>query len=225
MKQILLIEDDTVISMVLKAYLDREGYSVRQAYSCREAISAFQSKTPELVLLDLGLPDGDGLTLLAYIRERSACPVIILTALSDLTHKLEGLNQGADDYISKPFIGEEVIARVNAVLRRSSHSFKQAEVQHYGSLRVNYKAHSVHLNEEELKFTPKDLDLLFYLLQHPNQTLSREQLIEGVWVYDYEGSDRAVDMAINRVRQALRNWNPLEGEIVTIRGMGYQARV
>jgi len=225
MKQILLVEDDTMISLVLKAYLDKAGFRVKQAYNCKEAISAFQSRTPELVLLDLGLPDGDGLTLLAYIRERNACPVIILTALSDLAHKLEGLNRGADDYIAKPFIGEEVIARVNAVLRRSSQNVKQAEVQHYGSLRVNFKAHSVHLNEDELKFAPKDLDLLFYLLQHPNQTLSREQLIEGVWGYDYEGSDRAVDMAINRVRQALRNWKPLEGEIVTIRGLGYQARV
>jgi DNA-binding response OmpR family regulator len=225
MKQLLVVEDDFAISMVLTAYLGKAGYSVRQAYSCREAISAFQSQPPELVLLDLGLPDGDGLTLLAYIRKINACPVIILTALSDLTHRLEGLNRGADDYIAKPFIGEEVIARVNAVLRRSSHSFKQTEAQHYGSLRVNYKAHTVHLNGEELKFTPKDLELLFFLLQHPNQTLSREQLIEGVWGFDYEGSDRAVDMAINRIRQALRHWKPLDGEIVTIRGLGYQARV
>jgi two-component system, OmpR family, response regulator VicR len=225
LKRILVIEDDTTISLVLRTYLEREGYIVKQVYSCKEAIDSFSVKMPDLVLLDLMLPDENGWTILQKIRERSACPVIMLTALGDINNKLEGLNQGADDYISKPFIGEEVIARVNTVLRRSSRILEQEDITYYGSLKVNFKAHSVHLNGEELKFTPKDLDLAFYLLQHPNQTLTREQLIEGVWGFDYDGSDRAVDLSIKRIRQTLRDWSTEEGEIITIRGLGYQARV
>ena len=120
MKHILVIEDDTTISLVLRTYLEREGYIVKQVYSCKEAIDSFSVKMPDLVLLDIMLPDENGWTILQKIRERSACPVIMLTALGDIHNKLDGLNQGADDYISKPFIGEEVVARVNTVLRRTS---------------------------------------------------------------------------------------------------------
>ncbi|WNR44104.1 response regulator transcription factor [Paenibacillus roseipurpureus] len=225
MKQILVVEDDTTISLVLKAYLEREHYSVRQAYTCQEAKDMFESHSPDLILMDITLPDDSGWNLLQFVRARSACPVIMLTALGTIQDKLQGLKQGADDYITKPFIGEEITARVDAVLRRSTRVFEQEDAKYFGSLKVNFKSHSVQLNGTELRFTPKDLDLLLYLLNHPNQTMTREQLIENVWGFDYEGSERAVDLAINRIRQTLRDWRTEEGEITTIRGLGYQARV
>ncbi|CAH1230867.1 Transcriptional regulatory protein WalR [Paenibacillus allorhizoplanae] len=225
MRSILIVEDDRTISLVLKAYLEKEGYSVRQAYTCKEAKESWDAHLADLVLLDITLPDDTGWRVLHYIRERSSCPVIMLTAIGTIQDKLQGLNSGADDYITKPFIGEEVVARINAVLRRSARVFEQEDAAYFGSLKVNFKSHAVYLKGTELRFTPKDLDLLFYLLRHPNQTLSRDQLIENVWGFDYEGSERAVDLAINRIRQTLRDWPTEEGEIATIRGVGYQARV
>lgn len=225
MRSILIVEDDRTISLVLKAYLEKEGYSIRQAYTCSEAKSQFENHKDDLILLDLTLPDGTGWSVLNYVRERSSCPVILLTAIGTIQDKLQGLHAGADDYITKPFIGEEVVARVQAVLRRTARVFEQEDATYFGSLKVNFKSHAVHLKGVELRFTPKDLDLFFYLLRHPNQTLTRDQLIENVWGFDYEGSERAVDLAINRIRQTLRDWSAEEGEIATIRGVGYQARV
>jgi two-component system response regulator VicR len=225
MRSILIVEDDRTISLVLKAYLEKDGYSVRQAYTCHEAKGQFDNHQDDLILLDLTLPDDTGWSVLKYVREKSSCPVILLTAIGTIQDKLQGLNAGADDYITKPFIGEEVVARINAVLRRTARVFEQEDATYFGSLKVNFKSHAVHLQGAELRFTPKDLDLLFYLLRHPNQTLTRDQLIEKVWGFDYEGSERAVDLAINRIRQTLRDWSAEEGEIATIRGVGYQARV
>ncbi|CAN7743996.1 response regulator transcription factor [Paenibacillus sp. LjRoot153] len=225
MRSILIVEDDRTISLVLKAYLEKEGYVVRQAYTCKEAKVLWDSQLADLVLLDITLPDDTGWSILHYVRERSSCPVIMLTAIGTIHDKLQGLNSGADDYITKPFIGEEIVARVTAVLRRTGRVFEQEDAAYFGSLKANFKSHSVYLKGTELRFTPKDLDLLFYLLRHPNQTLTRDQLIENVWGFDYEGSERAVDLAVNRIRQTLRDWRAEEGEIATIRGVGYQARV
>lgn len=171
------------------------------------------------------LPNMDGWDVLKYIRERSACPVIMLTALGGTEQKLRGLNEGADDYITKPFAAEEVVARVNAVLRRPAVLVKDQQTRIFGSLRVDFKAHSVTLHGVELQFHPKDLALLLFLAARPNQTFTREQLIEHLWGIDYEGSDRAVDLAIKRIRKTLQNWPPSEGEIRTLRGVGYQLSV
>jgi DNA-binding response OmpR family regulator len=224
-KPILVVEDEFAISLVLKAYLEKARYTVVQAFTYEEALDKWQKHMPALVLLDVMLPDGSGWDLLKLIRGRSACPVIMLTALGDLHSKLDGLNQGADDYILKPFVVEEVLARVNTVLRRSSHLFEQDSALFLGSLKIDFKAHQVYLHGIPLKLAPKDLALFLYLAEHPNQTLTREQLIERIWGFDYEGSDRAVDLAIKRIRQALKDWPSEEGDILTLRGVGYQIRV
>lgn len=222
MKKILVIEDEPAISKVLKAYLTKAGYEVIQAFTGESGMYHFRHSSPSLVVLDIMLPDTDGIEILKAIREQSSCPVIMLTALSSIQQKLTGLESGADDYIAKPFVAEEVVARVKAVLRRPVQLTNEDAVKYFGSLIVNFKAHSVSLKGIELQLTPRDLSLLLFLAKHPNQTFTREQLIERVWGIDYDGSDRAVDLAIKRIRKALYNWPTTEGEIRTFRGLGYQ---
>ncbi|MCM3732602.1 response regulator transcription factor [Fictibacillus nanhaiensis] len=222
MKTILLVEDEETISRVLTVYLKHEGYEVLQAFDGESGIKQFAEHTPNLVLLDVMLPDRDGWNILQEIRQNSSCPVIMLTALGDIDYRLKGLNQGADDYITKPFIGEEVIARINAVLRRSANVFETDNIKQYGSLSLNLDSHVVKINGEPVVLTPKDLSLLFFLAARPNRTFTRDNLIEQVWGLDYDGSERAVDLAIKRIRQALAPWPDSQGEIRTLRGLGYQ---
>ena len=224
MKKILIVEDELAISMVLKAYLVKAGYTVEQVFDGDEALRVFRQWKPSLVLLDVLLPNQDGWLILNAIRENSACPVIMLTALDDIEQRLRGLREGADDYLCKPFIGEEVVARVQAVLRRQTHVVTE-DTAIFGQLKINYAAREVVLNGRNVILTPRDFDLLIFFSRHPNQILSREQLIEEVWGIDYDGSDRAVDLSVKRIRQLLRDWSMEEGEVATIRGSGYQFRV
>jgi DNA-binding response OmpR family regulator len=224
LRKVLIVEDEESISMVLKAYLNREGYTVKEAWDGEQAMSLFESWQPALVLLDIGLPDTDGWTILKWIRERSSCPVIMLTALSDIRSRLTGLNGGADDYLGKPFVGEEMVARVKAVLRRQPHVLNE-DISSFGRLRIDYTAREVTLNGQSVNLSPRDLALLLFLTKHPNQTFEREQLISCVWGADYEGSDRAVDLAVKRIRKTLAQWSKEEGMIVTFKRMGYQFRV
>lgn len=224
MKKILIVEDEVPISMVLKAYLVKAGYEVEQVFDGGEAIRKFMQWKPSLVLLDVRLPNQDGWLILRTIRDNSACPVIMLTALDDVEQRLKGLREGADDYLCKPFVGEEVVARVQAVLRRQTHVVTE-DAAIFGQLKINYASREVTLGGRNITFTPRDLDLLIFFSRHPNQSLSREQLIHAVWGIDYEGSDRAVDLSVKRIRQLLKDWPAEEGEIATMRGLGYQFRV
>ncbi|WP_070120125.1 response regulator transcription factor [Bacillus marinisedimentorum] len=225
MKKILLIEDEPAIARVLKAYLQKEGFHVEQTAEGNEAVMLFEKAHPDLVLLDVMLPGRDGWSILKEIRRKSSTPVIMLTALGEVDSRLSGLNEGADDYITKPFAADEVVARVKAVLRRSRSIMEDNDIMFFGSLIINEKAHTVTLNGLEIAVTPRDLSLLLFLARHPNQTFTREQLLDRVWGLDYEGSDRAVDLAVKRLRQALHNWPVEEGEIKTVRGLGYQFSV
>jgi DNA-binding response OmpR family regulator len=222
MRKILIVEDELAISMVLGAYLENAGYDVDYAYNGEEALRKLEEETPALILLDIMMPYVDGWSVLSFIRKKSACPVIMLTALSDTEQKLKGFENGADDYITKPFVGEEVIARVQAVLRRSSHYQEDERVKYYGDLKINYVSHQVFLNGIEVPFTPRDLSVFLFLASNPNQTFTRDQLLDHVWGNDYDGSDRAVDLAIKRIRKLLNGWDPKDGEIKTLRGLGYQ---
>jgi len=224
MKKILIVEDEPGISMVLKAYLVKAGYEVEQVFDGGEAIRKFKDWKPSLVLLDVLLPNQDGWLILNKIREHSSCPIMILTALGDVEQRLKGLREGADDYLSKPFVGEEVVARVQAVLRRQPHLVTE-DAAIFGQLKINYTSREITLRGRGVALIPRDLNLLLFLSRHRNQTFSREQLIEAVWGFDYEGSDRAVDLSVKRIRHSLRDWPEEEGEIATIRGMGYQFRV
>lgn len=220
MSSILVVEDEIAISKVLKAYLVKEEFEVIQCFTGNEAVDYFNEYSPDLVLLDVMLPGKNGWELLKEIRSVSTCPVIMLTALGDVQYKLDGFAKGADDYIAKPFIGDEVVARIKAVLRRSSAVLDN--VAKYGYLEIDFKGHSIKLFGEEVLLTPRDLSVLLFLAKHPNQTFSREQLIERVWGWEYDGSDRAVDLVIKRLRKALTKWPEEDGEIRTFRGIGYQ---
>ena len=220
MKTILIVEDEIAISQVLKVYLQKANFKTVQAFDGNEAVEKFQTYKPALVLLDVMLPGKDGWAILREIRKNSDCPVIMLTALGDVNYRLTGLNDGADDYISKPFIADEVVARVNAVLRRSQSN--DGPVKSFGQLQIDLKSHRVTINGAEVELTPRDLSLLLFLAENPNQTFTRDQLIDHVWGWEYEGSDRAVDLAIKRLRKSLHEWPESDGEIKTLRGLGYQ---
>lgn len=222
---ILIVEDEYAISQVLTVYLKKVGYDVTQCFHGGQALAMFREVQPDLVLLDIMLPEKNGWLILKEIRELSACPIIMLTALGEVNNRLEGFEQGADDYIAKPFIADEVVARVKAVLRRATGNLGTSSIKRYGALKIDSKAHQVFLGEEEIVLTPRDLSVLLFLADHPNQTFTREQLIEHIWGWEYEGSDRAVDLAIKRLRKALKEWDEAEGEIKTLRGLGYQLSV
>lgn len=228
MKTILVVEDEIAIAQVLRVYLRKANLEAITVNDGHEALKKFHEINPALVLLDVMLPGQDGWTILKKIRAKSTCPVIMLTALDEVNYRLSGLNGGADDYITKPFIADEVIARIHAVLRRTpplqqqQQQPKNHDILTFGKLKIDVNAHKVELGDMEITLTPRVLTLLIYLAQHPNRTFTREQLIERVWGIDYEGSDRAVDIAITRIRIALEGWPPSEGEIKTLRGLGYQ---
>ncbi|MGN4123589.1 response regulator transcription factor [Lysinibacillus sphaericus] len=225
MAKILVIEDEFAISQVLKAYLKKVGYDVEQCFNGSQAMELFKEHQPDLVLLDIMLPEKNGWLILKEIRAVSACPVIMLTALGDVNYCLDGFHQGADDYIAKPFIADEVVARIKAVLRRAESKNETTVMKQFGQLEIDMQAHQVVLNGQEIVLTPRDLSVLLFLAEHPNQTFTRDQLIEHVWGWEYEGSDRAVDLAVKRLRKALVNWDESEGEIKTLRGLGYQLSV
>lgn len=222
--KILVVEDEYAISQVLKVYLQKVGYEVAQVYDGHDAIKEFRTCYPDLVLLDIMLPNKNGWEILREIRNESNCPIIMLTALGDIENRLEGLNYGADDYISKPFDADEVVARVKAVLRRSK-SDSDHPIKRFGQLEINLKSHQVLLRKKSITLTPRDLSVLMFLAEYPNQTFTRDQLIDQIWGWDYDGSDRAVDLAIKRIRKALHEWPNTEGEIKTLRGLGYQFSV
>lgn len=224
MKTILIVEDEYPISQVLSAYLKRANFRTVQVFSGGEALEKFEEIKPDLVILDVMLPGKSGWDILKEIRRKSDCPVIMLTALGDVNYRLTGFNEGADDYIPKPFHGEEVVARVKAVLRRSENA-SSGPVSRFGRLEIDHQAHRVTLNGKEIALTPRDLSVLLFLAEHPNRTFTREELIEQIWGWEYDGSDRAVDLSIKRIRKALKDWPKEEGEIKTLRRLGYQFSV
>lgn len=224
MQVVMVVEDEPSIALVLKAYLEHAGYRVIIAADGEEALQKFSEAKPSLVLLDLMLPGQDGLAVLDEIRKLSSCPVIMVTARGAIEDRLNGFKQGADDYIPKPFDPEEVVARVKAVLRRPACLVEQELIQ-FGSLTVDFTSRSAAVKGKLVPLAPRDWELISFFIRHPNQVFTRDQLLDYVWGMDYEGGDRAVDVAVKRLRQSLREWPANEGEIVTVRGMGYMLRV
>ncbi|WP_094093534.1 response regulator transcription factor [Paenibacillus physcomitrellae] len=221
MQELLIVEDEEAIARVLSSYLKKAGFQVTSCMDGIAALQTFREGAFDLVLLDIRLPGLDGFEVLKRIRETSPCPVIMLTARDLMDDRLQGLNGGADDYMIKPFVPDEVVARVKAVLRRRPIYDDRSGRQHFGSLLIDSEAKRVFLQGQELALSPRDLDVLLFLSSKPNRVFTREQLIEEVWGFDYEGSDRAVDLSIKRLRKLLSGWPPEQGEIRTLRGSGY----
>lgn len=224
MQTVLVVEDEAPIALLLKVYLEKAGYLVQVAATGEEALLNFPRTKPSLVLLDLMLPGLDGWAVLAGIRKQSSCPVIILTARGAVNDRLQGFGQGADDYIPKPFDPDEVVARVKAVLRRPA-LLVEPEVIRFGGFTVNFTSRTAAVQGNLIPLAPRDWELLAFFVRHPNKVFTRAQLLDHVWGVDYEGGDRAVDVAVKRLRQALREWPPEEVDIETVRGTGYMLRV
>ena len=215
--RILLIEDDDAFASALGDGLGDRGYDTRRAASAAAALAELESgQAPDLVLLDLGLPDSDGLTLCAQIGRRFAVPVIVVTARGDLSSRVQGLRSGADDYVVKPFALVELLARVEAVMRRAPAAQPAAPVV-IGELSVDFAARVVAVAGKRVTLTPKEFDLLAVLARVPGCTIDRQRLLMDVWHSDYPGLSRTLDVHMATLRGKLG-----AGLIETVRGVGYR---
>ncbi len=219
--KILIIDDESSIHTVLSAYLKAEGYEFQSAYDGPAGLAIARSFKPDIIVLDVMLPGMDGIELLANLRRESNVYVIMLTARSEETDKIVGLAVGADDYLTKPFSPRELVARIKSSLRRlqnpSSNSGEPA-ILNFAHLRIDVSARRVWVGEDLIDLTSVEFDMLLILAQHQSMVLSREQLLEKIWGYDYFGETRVVDVHIGHIRQKLG----VQSMIETIRGVGYR---
>ena len=218
-----MVDDDPNISEVVARYLEREGYIVDVALDGDEALKKTRSHPPDLVVLDLMLPKVDGLEICRILRSQSSMAIIMLTAKGEETDKLVGLNLGADDYISKPFSPRELVARVKAVLRRSSFPSRyEGESLLFQDLHIRPSTRTVKVQGDEVELTAKEFDLLLFLVQHPNQVFSREQLLNSVWDYEYFGDASTVTVHVRRLREKIETDPTRPRYILTVWGVGYK---
>lgn len=222
MTKILLIEDEDSIRESVAFLLEKEGFQVRQENDGLKGVKAFESDNADLILLDLMLPGLDGLEVCKQIRKSSNVPIIMLTAKDTELDKVLGLELGADDYITKPFSGRELTARVKAILRRVSEPVANPEVSEIGVVKIDPVQHRVTVRGVEIRLPLKEFDLLHYLSQNPGRVLTRNQLIDRIWGSDYFGDTKTLDVHIKRIRAKIEK-DPANPEIIeTIRGLGYK---
>lgn len=215
---VLLVEDEENLASLVRAYLEKEGYHVISATSGAEALRAVEGEPVRLVVLDLNLPDMDGLDVCRQIRTRSSVPVVMLTARDEEPDRLAGLETGADDYIGKPFSPRELVARMKAVLRRTERHPEEEELV-LGDIVLRRSAREVGVAGEPVELRPKEFDLLACLMQNRGAVLSRDVLLERVWGFDYAGGTRTVDVHVAQLRRKLGRPDLIR----TVRGSGYKA--
>jgi two-component system alkaline phosphatase synthesis response regulator PhoP len=218
--KILLVDDERSILDLVTAYLKPEGYQVYTATDGPSALKAARAFKPDLIVLDIMLPGMDGVEVLSQLRRESGVYVILLTAKAEETDKIVGLSVGADDYLTKPFSPRELVARIKAALRRlrSGQALPAQAVLAFPHVRIDTGSRKVFVNERPVELTSVEFELLRVLAEHAGRVLSREQLLEKVWGYDYYGEIRVVDVHIGHIRRKLGN----EGFIATVRGAGYR---
>jgi DNA-binding response OmpR family regulator len=217
---ILIVEDEESIASFVSLYLTNAGYSVETAPTGADAIAKVESAKPALVVLDLMLPDADGIDVCRRVRKTSDVPILMLTARDEDIDKIIGLEVGADDYMTKPFNPRELVARVKSILRRANADRRPSEsrqMQH-GDLHIDAGRREVKVGEEEIQLAPKEFDLLWELLDHRGIVLTRDQLLERVWGYTFAGDTRTVDVHVRQLRRKLGDASP----IVTVWGVGYK---
>lgn len=222
-EQILIIEDEENIARVLQLELEFEGYETAIAHTGPDGLIKYREQTWDLVLLDLMLPGLNGLDVLRRIRaDQTFTPVILLTAKNEIEDKVKGLDLGANDYVTKPFEIEELLARVRAAIRLNQHAGKpkNEHLHEVGSLSINEQTREVQYDKRPIDLTPREFDLLLHLMRHPNIVLTREQLLDAVWGYDYYGDTNVVDVYIRYVRKKIDDGKP-NSTIQTVRGVGY----
>ncbi len=222
-EQILIIEDEENIARVLQLELEFEGYGTGVAHTGPDGLIKYREQTWNLVLLDLMLPGLNGLDVLRRIRATEAnTPVILLTAKGEVEDKVAGLDLGANDYVTKPFEIDELLARIRSAIRFSAPAVieKDQYLHEFAGLSIHEQTREVKRDGVSIELTPREFDLLLHLLKHPNQVLSREQLLDAVWGYDYYGDTNVVDVYIRYVRRKIDNGRK-QSLIQTVRGVGY----
>lgn len=225
---IAIVEDEPNIVELVKYNLEREGYRTIAANDGRQGLELIRQELPDLVILDLMLPEMDGLTVCKLLRADVATkliPIIILTAKSEEADRVLGLEMGADDYVTKPFSPRELVARVRAVLRRSGNiEDGEPDIMEIGDIRMDLRQHLVKVRGKEVELTPKEFDFLKLLLLNPGRAFTREFLLEHLWGYEYFGDTRTVDVHVRRLRQKIEGDAAEPLYLETVRGVGYRFR-
>ena len=223
--KIMVVDDDSNICELLRLYLEKEGFDAVIAPNGMKALEMFDNEKPDLILLDVMMPQLDGWQVCREIRKKSPCPIIMLTAKGEVFDKVLGLELGADDYVVKPFEAKEVIARVKAVLRRcGAQEQKKAKEVQYDNLYINMENYELRVRGKQIDTPPKEMELIYHLASNPNRVYTRDQLLDEVWGFEYYGDSRTVDVHIKRLREKLDGvsdqWN-----LKTVWGVGYKFEV
>ncbi len=223
--KIMVADDDSNICELLRLYLEKEGFSTVIEPDGAKALAAFDAEKPDLVLLDVMMPQLDGWQVCREIRKKSQCPIIMLTAKGEVFDKVLGLELGADDYVVKPFETKEVIARIKAVLRRSGISeSKKSRVVEYDGLYINMENYELRVRGKVVDTPPKEMELIYHLASNPNRVYTRDQLLDEVWGFEYYGDSRTVDVHIKRLREKLDGVSE-QWTLKTVWGVGYKFEV
>ena len=223
-RNILVVEDDRNISELIRMYLEKEGFEVRLAYDGGKAVEEYDKRAPDMVLLDIMLPVMDGWGVCAHIREKGKTPIIMLTAKSDVGDRITGLEMGADDYLVKPFEMKELMARINAVLRRSEIPDDTKKKLVFDKLEINLDSYELLVDGKKVDTPPKELELLYHLASNPNRVYTRDQLLNEVWGFEYYGDSRTVDVHVKRLREKLEGVSD-KWSLKTVWGVGYKFEV
>ena len=221
-QKVLVVDDEAHILELARLYLTREGYQVEGVDDGAQAMARFVAMKPDLVVLDIMLPGVDGLTICREIRKVSQVPIIMLSARDEVTDKVVGLELGADDYLTKPFHPQELVARAKALVRRARHEPDQPKLVRAGLLEIDLERHEVRYGDKRVQLRPKEFDLLALLARHPGRVFQRSELLDLVWGYDFPGYTRTVDVHVQQVREKLAAAAILQPSIHTVWGVGYK---
>ena len=223
--KIMVVDDDSNICELLRLYLEKEGFEAIIAPNGAKALEMFDTEKPDLMLLDVMMPQLDGWQVCREIRKKSACPIIMLTAKGEVFDKVLGLELGADDYVVKPFETKEVIARIKAVLRRSGAADqKKTKEVCYDGLYINMENYELRVRGKQIDTPPKEMELIYHLASNPNRVYTRDQLLDEVWGFEYYGDSRTVDVHVKRLREKLDGVSD-QWTLKTVWGVGYKFEV
>jgi DNA-binding response OmpR family regulator len=224
-QKVLVVDDEDHIVELARLYLSREGYQVDSVADGGQALARFGQSKPDLVVLDIMLPHVDGLTICREIRKQSQVPIIMLTARDEVTDKVVGLELGADDYLTKPFHPQELVARAKALVRRARLEPDQPKMVRAGRLEVDLERHEVRFGDGRVQLRPKEFDLLALLARHPGRVFQRSELLDLVWGYDFPGYTRTVDVHVQQLREKLAEGGVSDPTIQTVWGVGYKLEI
>ncbi|MFN4219852.1 MAG: response regulator [bacterium] len=220
--KILVVDDEKNIVELIKFHLKKENYRIVEAYKAKDALELFKKEKPDLIILDLMLPDMGGFEVCKLIRRESKVPIIMLTARGEEVDKILGFELGADDYLTKPFSPRELLARIKAVLKRSRMNPNEMNEISTGPFKVNVTTREIYKGDQLLELKPKEFDLLKLFITNPGRVFSRQYLLEQIWGYDYLGDTRTVDVHVRRLRQKVEDNPDNPVYIKTVHGVGYK---